>query len=88
MIKFPNVITRYHGATDYKPSRISASAEGYDRVYISYDHSLTVTANHKAAALALATRNDWLRDGIKLSGAEMPNGNGYAFVFTATEANG
>jgi hypothetical protein len=84
MIKTPNIITRYHGATEYKPSRISASAEGVERIYLPYNHHLTAEGNHAAAARELATRNGW-EEGRKIErtdGIELHNGKGYAFVFT------
>lgn len=35
------IITKYHEPTNFKGSRISASAEGGDRIYISYPHELS-----------------------------------------------
>lgn len=80
---FKSIITRYHGATNYRPSRISASAEGVGRVYLAYDYALNAADNHAAAARALADKYGWLRDGMTLTGGGLPNGRGYAFVFTA-----
>jgi hypothetical protein len=51
--------TRYHGPTNVKGSRISAEAE-YGRIYVPYDHSLTLAGNHKAAALAVLQKLEWL----------------------------
>ena len=52
--------TRYHGATNCKPSRISATASGSGkRVFASYDHSMDIDGNHKAAAAKLLEAMDW-----------------------------
>lgn len=83
---FKSIITRYHGPTDHKGSRISASAEGVPRVYLSYDYGLNAADNHAAAAAALANRHGWLKDGMQLTGGGLPNGRGYAFVFTTANA--
>lgn len=83
---FESIITRYHGPTDHNGSRISASAEGVKRVYVSYDYALNAAENHAAAAAALANRHGWLKDGMELTGGGLPNGRGYAFVFTTANA--
>lgn len=55
-----SIETRYHGATNTKPSKISATASGCGkRVYVSYDHALDADGNHKAAALKLMETLDW-----------------------------
>lgn len=51
--------TRYHGPTNTKGSRISAECEA-GRIYVPYDHSLDLADNHKAAALALMEKLDWV----------------------------
>ena len=57
--------TRYHGCTNTKGSRISAAYAG-GRIYLSYDHGLNLSGNHKAAAVELATRLGW--DNTRLGG--------------------
>jgi len=53
--------TKYHGPTNYKGSRISATASGGGgRVMLSYDDALNSEDNHKAAVLALMEKMDWL----------------------------
>lgn len=84
---FKSIITRYHGPTDHKGSRISASAEGVPRLYMPYDYALNAAENHAAAAAALANRHEWLRDGMQLTGGGLPNGRGYVFVFTTAAAD-
>lgn len=51
--------TRYHGPTNTKGSRFSATCE-HGRIYVPYDHSLNLAGNHKAAALALLEKLDWV----------------------------
>lgn len=75
------IITRFHGPTNYRPSRIAACAEGVSRLYLPYDHALNASENHAAAALALAQRQGWLRPGYTLAGGGLPNGRGNAYVF-------
>tara|TARA_R110000822_G_scaffold51947_5_gene134848 strand:- start:80 stop:361 length:282 start_codon:yes stop_codon:yes gene_type:complete len=48
--------TKYHGATNYKPSRIIATGE-LGKVTVSYDHALDSTDNHAAAARLYVERN-------------------------------
>lgn len=50
--------TRYHGPTNTRGARISASAQA-GRIYVSYDHALGIDENHAAAALAFAKRWGW-----------------------------
>lgn len=54
------IITKYHGPTDRLPARVSATTRmhsGYQRLKIRpYDHGLSATANHHAAAQALFDR--------------------------------
>lgn len=69
--------TRYHGATNTKGSRISATAEGGHRIYISYPHELSGEAVHAAAAIELCRRLEWKGD---LIGGGLPDGD-YCFVF-------
>jgi len=52
--------TKYHGATNVRGSRISATASGASiRICVSYDHSLNSEDNHKAAALQLMDKLNW-----------------------------
>ncbi len=52
------IMTKYHGPTDFKGSRITAEA-GSNRVTVPYDHALDADGNHDAAALALCVNMDW-----------------------------
>ena len=64
--------TKYIPATDTKPSRIKATAEG--------GHSLTITGNeHERAAKALVEKMHW-GQGCRLVGGSLPDGS-MAWVF-------
>ena len=52
-----SIRTRYHGPTNKKQSRISVICCGYSdgkrkRLFVNYDHDLTGSENHAAAAQA------------------------------------
>lgn len=79
------IVTKYHGATDTKPGRYSATAEGVGRIYKSSDYDLTSYGNHEAMARALAEKHGWLRDGSRLAGGCLPDGKHYAWVFVQTD---
>jgi hypothetical protein len=70
------IVTKYHGPTDTRGSRISARAQ-VGRVYVPYDDALDSTENHKAAARALCERYGW--KGTLVEGG-LPEG-GTVFVF-------
>lgn len=75
------IVTRYHGPTDRKGSRVSARAEA-GRVTLPWDYALGVDANHAAAAQALADRCGWtVANGYPaLAGGALPGNAGYCFV--------
>lgn len=54
------IITKYHGHTNKRSSRISAtgSARKVRRIY-KYDYDLTANENHKKAAFAYAREFKW-----------------------------
>ena len=68
--------TKYLGATDTKPSRIKAFANGGNQITISYDHELNQGQAHRKAAQALADKMGW--KGRLIGGG---TANGYVFVF-------
>ena len=72
------IITKYHGPTNTKGSRISADDGDGNRCYISYPHHVSGEDVHRLAAEALCAKMGW-------SGAETLRGGatrtGYAFVF-------
>lgn len=69
--------TKYIGATNHKPSRIKATCTA-GSVTVSYDHSLNIDGNHKAAAAELREKLGWI-DGDMATG-QLANGN-FAHVF-------
>jgi len=72
------IVTKYHGATNTRGSRIVAKACGGVKVSIPYPHDLNGEAVHEAAALALMAKA-----GLKgkLVAGYMPHG-GYVFIVT------
>ncbi len=46
------ILTRYHGPTDTRPSRLTARADA-GQITVSYDHALNGQQNHRAAAAAM-----------------------------------
>lgn len=70
------ITTKYHGPTNNRGSRISASDSDGNRVTISYPYELSGEAVHRAAADALCTKMNWAG---KLAGGSVKHG--YVFVF-------
>ena len=70
------IVTKYHGPTNTRGSRISASDGDGNRVSVSYDHALSGEAVHRVAAEALCAKMKW-------TGRPVAGGlrDGYAFVF-------
>lgn len=73
------IVTKYHGYTDNRGSRISATAEGGNRVVVPYDHS--ASNPHAQAALALCAKVGWEGDLIE---GGLPNGDN-VYVFAGSE---
>ena len=78
------IVTKYHGPTDRKGARISATSASSIRLYLSYDHSLDLEENHDAAALALARKLAWTR--WPYSRGSLRNGYVYVPVPTVSVA--
>lgn len=72
------IVTKYHGPTNVKGSRISATSASGQRVIVGYDHSLSLEENHMAAAQALCIKLNWSSSFVT-GGTK----DGYAHVFTA-----
>jgi len=51
--------TKFHGPTNTKGSRYSASDGDGNRVILSANYALNPDENHKAAALALCAKMHW-----------------------------
>jgi hypothetical protein len=71
------IITKYHGPTNTRGSRISASDEDGNRVSIPYPHELSGEKVHRKAADALCEKMNW--KGEMVGGAMK---KGYAFCWT------
>ena len=77
------ILTKYHGPTNTRPSRVSATW-GKHRVYVSWDHGLDTIENHAQAVRAMRTKITTARmadaSGMVFIPAESPNGSGYVWV--------
>jgi hypothetical protein len=73
------IVTKYHGPTNNRGSRITASDEDGNRVTISYPYELSDEACHRAAADALCAKMNWRGS---LIGGSLKNG--YVFTFGPT----
>jgi len=69
--------TKYHGATNSKPSRISATTQRNPRIYLSYDYALIPEENHQAAAAELLTKMEWSG---RMVGGHIKDGMAWVFV--------
>lgn len=63
---FQAIETRYYGPTNRLPGRIKAQAGGGRKDWKTWDHSLGVNENHRAAAESLAQSLGWLDNGEAL----------------------
>lgn len=75
--------TRYHGPTNVRGSRFSAQCEA-GRIYVPYDHSLSLSENHAAAARALADKLDWRK--TPLYGGEFQHDQYWVFAYEFARA--
>lgn len=71
------IITKFHGPTNVRGSRVSATAEA-GRVILDWDHALNPDDNHKSAAMALAAKFKW--DGHYVGG-HLPQKNAHHMCF-------
>lgn len=69
------IVTTFHGPTNTKGARISATADA-GRLVVPWDYAKSIEDNHRRAAEALCRKLQW--DGV-LAGGSLP-GRGYAFV--------
>jgi hypothetical protein len=70
------IITKYHGPTNSRGSRISASDEDGNRVTVSYDHASHDP--HRLAAIALCKKMGWT--GTLIEGGLGNKGNVYVWA--------
>lgn len=66
------IVTKYHGATNTRGSRVSATAEGGNRISLPWDDALNSEENHRKAALALVVKMKWTFCPL-ISGGGLPN---------------
>ena len=71
------IVTKYHGPTDRKPSRITARCDA-GRIVVQWDHRLNVADNHREAVSALATKLGW--SGTWILGSLPESFGGYCAV--------
>ena len=82
------IVTRYLGPTNYRGSRIKATADA-GSITISYPHELSGEDVHRAAAEALRAKLGWDTDHgyrpMRLVGGGLPDSmrDSYAFVLVA-----
>jgi hypothetical protein len=79
--------TKYHGATNSKGSRYSATTCNGQRLTLSADYSLNSDENHERVAVALAGKMNWLplvektgKQRHKLVGGGTKSGMAWVFV--------
>lgn len=79
------IVTKYHGPTDTKGSRVSATAAAGKR-WFDWDDALNPEENHCGAATRFASGFSWLAQGETLQGGGLPDGR-YCWVIVpaATE---
>lgn len=71
------IVTKYHGPTDRRGARISASDEDGNRVMVPYAHELSGELVHRQAAIALCEKMGWT--GTLHAGSL---GKGYVYVWS------
>ena len=69
--------TKFHGPTNTKGARISATTTAGHKKYFGWDHSLNVEQNHIEACKAMLDHMGWDFD-QKMTGA--PTEHGYVFA--------
>ena len=74
------IVTRFIGATNHRQNRVKAVSQAGSKT-INWDSDLDVVANHRLAAIALASHLDWGTDWV---GGASPDGLGYCWVLRST----
>ena len=75
-----SIATTYMQATNIKGERIKAKATGGESHVHDWDYALSTPRNYDVAALALATRLNWLDNDCKLHGGS--TGSHYVYVLS------
>lgn len=75
------ITTKFLGPTNSRGSRIVAKCQA-KRIFVNWDYSLDLDANHELAATELSKRLGWDKAPYgKMVGGALPDGIGFAFVF-------
>lgn len=77
------IVTKYHGPTNTRGSRISARAYA-GRVSVPYEYALSVEENHAAACRAFAAKFGWF--GTWIAGAN-PDQTGNTYCMRAFKSD-
>jgi hypothetical protein len=79
------IVTKYHGPTNTRGSRVTAIADA-GRVTLPWNDALSMEANHDAAALALCAKFGWNvpHYGKYLQRGGMPKSSPYAYCYVST----
>lgn len=75
---------RYHGPTDSRGSRLTATAEGGPkphRVTVGYNYALSGDPLYRTAAVALCEKMGWPVASLSHDSGQLPDGD-YVFVFS------
>lgn len=75
------IVTKYHGPTNVKGTRVSARCDAKRRIYW-WDHSLGTAENHQTAAMMLAQELGW--SGMWCGGSLSTGG----YVFVQNDGDG
>lgn len=71
------ITTKFHGPTNTKPSRYSASDQDGNKVTLSTDFTFNSDGNHDRAAVALCHKMGWLTHNLVRGSLAQ----GYVYVF-------
>lgn len=75
------IVTKYHGPSGARGGRISATAEGGNRITIPYPHEIGgIDERHRAAAEALCAKKGWSHPERLVKGM-LPDGKSHVFVW-------
>jgi len=80
MIARQAIQTKYHGPTNTKGSRISATSASGIKVFIGYPHELSGVDCHAKAAEALARKLGWTAEAFEAHWVAGGTKDGYVFV--------
>lgn len=73
--------TKYHGATNTKGSRISATSAFGIKIFIGYPHELSGVDCHAKAAEYLARKLGWLGEDTGFASKFVAGGTNTGYVF-------